>query len=253
VNISDRVKGQVNMAHIVKTFESAANAVKFTAEYWLESCRDSLSQKGWFTVALSGGRTPVHLFREVLKTAEDDLWNRTFIFQVDERFVPRDHEDNNFSLIERELTGKIEIPGENVYPMPVKGVLKSAAVKYEKSIKKFFSSRDAEVSFDLIIPGLGEDGHTASIFPGSPVMDEEKRLVREVESGAPLHRRITLTFPAINSSRRILLLAPGSNKAGPVKRVLEDDDSEIPAAHLMDGKGEVIFILDRDSASMLNG
>lgn len=249
-----RERRRYKMAHIVKVFESALNAVKYTAEYWLDSCRDAVSDKGWFSVALSGGRTPVHLFREIVETADEDIWKNTFIFQVDERFVPPDHEDNNFAMIERELIGRIKLPAENRFPVPVKGGIKSAAAKYEKAIRGFFKARGAEeVCFDLVILGLGEDGHTASLFPGSNLADEKKKLVREADSGAPLHKRITLTLPAINSSERVLLLAPGSSKAGAVKEILDDDDRELPASRIMDGRGEIIFVLDRDSASLLDG
>jgi 6-phosphogluconolactonase len=242
------------MARIIKIFESPANAVRFAAEYWLESCNESLLEKGWFSVALSGGRTPVHLFREVVKTTEKDIWKNTFLFQVDERFVPRDHEENNFAMIERELISKVGIPPENVFPVPVKGSYKTAASGYEKSLKEFFRSREAEeVSFDLVILGIGEDGHTASLFPGTDAVNEKKRLVREVEPGAPMRKRITVTFPLINASKRVLMLAPGESKAGPIKGVLADNNRDIPATHIVKGKGEVIFVLDRDSASMLDG
>ncbi len=242
------------MAHIVKTFDNAANAVRFTAEYWLESCRDSVSRKGWFALALSGGRTPVHLFREIVKTAGKDIWKNTHIFQVDERFVPPDHEESNFALIERELTGKIEIPSENIYPVPVKGSLKAAAGKYEKTIKEFFRSREAEEAcFDLVLLGIGGDGHTASLFPGSDALNEKKKLVREVEPGAPLQKRITFTFPLINRSKRVVMLAPGGEKAGPIKEALGENNREVPARRIVEGKGEVIFVLDRDSASLLDG
>jgi 6-phosphogluconolactonase len=242
------------MARIIKIFESPANAVKFTAEYWLDSCRDSLLKKGWFSVALSGGRTPVHLFREMVKIAERDLWKNAFLFQVDERFVPRDHEENNFAMIERELVSRIEIPAENLFPVPVKGSLRSAASKYEKSLKEFFRSREAgEVSFDLIILGIGEDGHTASLFPGSDALNEKKKLVRDVETGSSMQNRITFTFPLINVSKRVIMLAPGESKAAPIKGVLEENDRDLPASHIVDGRGEVIFVLDRGSASMLDG
>ncbi len=235
-------------------FKNSDQLVEFAIRTWNAVAADAVKQRGLFTVALSGGSSPVSLYK---KLSETDLkWDRTHIFIVDERFVPFDHNDSNYRMINETLLSNIHIPQQNIHPVPTqKGSSDEAAVLYERNMSSFFNlSSDGIPELDLILLGIGDDGHTASLFPGSPALTVKDRLaVSATPPDESMHDRVSITFPVINNARNIVFLITGGNKAGVVKDVLENGNSNFPAASVKPSKGKLFFLLDQHAGALLSG
>ena len=225
------------------------------AEIFVDLSRHYIALKNKFIVAVSGGSTPGRLY-SLLSSAQYSNqvdWGYIHFFWVDERFVPFSHKDSNYRLLYDNLLRKISIPTENIHP--VKTHLPSPQVSakdYEEEIKTFFGLSEGILPrFDLILLGIGEDGHTASLFPDSKILQESKHLVAPVMDTEHVHYRITLTLPVINSSENVVFLLSGKKKATVAKKVLEERDTSMPAALVSPEKGTLIFLVDKDAGIYL--
>jgi 6-phosphogluconolactonase len=186
-------------------------------------------------------------------------WEYTHVFWGDERCVSPDHPDSNFAMAFETLLSKAPLPSENVHRVPTEGELpKAAAIEYEKSLREFFQDAGhariplAFPSFDLILLGLGKDGHTASLFPGEPVLEEKTGWVAAVAgtSAYPAVPRVTLTFPVINQARCVLFLASGSDKRDVFQKILNSPESaaqHYPAARVRPS-GSLLWFIDEGLA-----
>ncbi len=176
-------------------------------------------------------------------------------FWADERFVPHDHTESNYRVLKENLLGRIPIPSENVHPVGTDESSISISVRtYENEIKQFFQLSENKLpEFDLILLGMGEDGHTASLFPGTEVLKERDRLVASVRDQKHNYLRITLTLPVINKAENIAFLISGKNKASVVKKVIHDKDACLPASLVEQEKGNLFFLLDEDAGMFLVG
>ena len=197
------------------SYESLSNAVAifFTVAY-----SRSIAVHDKFTVALSGGNTPKR-FYELLATPEfsnNINWKKVFIFFSDERYVPHNDAESNFNMAKKALLDHIAIPRKNIFAIPVSSTPKKDAVNYEASVKKM--TADTKFSFDLILLGMGSDGHTASLFPGTEILKEKKRLIKEVFVKEKNIYRISFTFSLINRAKQILLIVNGEEKKPVLKR-----------------------------------
>jgi 6-phosphogluconolactonase len=225
-----------------------------TAEWILSACAEAIASRGVCRIAFSGGSTPHSLFRLLAS----DEWRKRFdwshieLFQVDERAVPIDHPDSNFGMIERELLHAIQIPENNVHRMRTELGAQAAAEEYESQLRKSFAT-SAIPRFDVMLLGMGEDGHTASLFPGTEALHETKRLVLGYMVEKLNAPRITLTFPVINNARKVLFLVSGGNKAATLREVFQGDSPELhyPAAMVEPKDGLLYWHLDSDTASLL--
>lgn len=222
----------------------------YIAAFWRKICSQALETKPSVAIALSGGNSP----KETLSTLARERglpWQRMDIFMVDERFVPRNHEASNYGMIRRFLLDHVPIPHKNIHPVDTSlrdPVL--AATDYERKIATHFNLKKRELPrFDIIMLGMGEDGHTASIFPGSPLMGETVNLVQAVFTGNIPHNRITLTLPVLNNARYVLMLVLGRNKAAMLETMIKDLNNDIPASRVRPGNGELIIIADRAAAA----
>lgn len=221
------------------------------AELFRDAALQAITAQGSFSAALSGGATPRRLFRRLGTSYRKTIvWDRVHLFWSDERCVPRDHEQSNFRLAYDELISCIWIPSENVHR--IKGELRpeEAAHYYEADMKKHF---DEDLpAFDLIMLGVGPDGHTASLFPGSEALREKQRLALPVFSNTALHWRVTLTLPVMNNAQQIVFLVSGSSKAAIVREILGNKQrNHYPASLVQPSHGSIIWLLDRDAASEL--
>jgi 6-phosphogluconolactonase len=201
------------------------------AQVIVEGCRRSIEEKNLFTLVLSGGRTPARLY-ELLSSpplAGKIPWGMVHIFWSDERYLPPTHEESNFFLAQDFLLRKIEIPRGNIHRIPTDGGSPAEdAARYQDEIMRFFA-QEAKTApaviprFDLILLGLGTDGHTASLFPGSPLLTEGKLLVAAVSepAGIPPVPRITFTFPLLNQGKRVVFLAGGREKLSLIEKIQE--------------------------------
>jgi len=194
----------------------------------------AVAKQGTFAVSLSGGSTPRLLYVLLAKPPylQEFPWSRAHWFWGDERFVPHDDPRSNFRMVEEALLSKAPIPAGNIHPVPTKNIdPHAAAADYERSLKSFYGADRLDPSrplFDVTLLGLGTDGHTASLFPGSPVLQERDKWVAPVLGEMP-EPRITLTFPALCSSRHAAFLIAGKGKRLMLERLRHAEDS-LPAA-----------------------
>ncbi|MBI3399306.1 MAG: 6-phosphogluconolactonase [Deltaproteobacteria bacterium] len=209
-----------------------------------------IASSGRFVNAISGGSTPKR-FYELL--ASDNCsgnvdWSRVHFFWADERCVPKESEESNFKLAFVHLLSKIEIPAENIHRINGEDVSEKGAKDYEDEIRRFFGALDVPV-FDLIILGVGEDGHTASLFPDSTKsLDEKTRLAVPVYTEKM--NRITLTLPVLNNARHILFLVSGQSKARVINDILADKGKRgnYPAGLINPVHGDLLWLIDEAAA-----
>jgi len=218
---------------------------------------DSIAAAGHFSVALSGGSTPLVLYRLLaeppLREAID--WSRVHLFWGDERFVPPDHPDSNYRAAQEALVSRVPIPTENVHPIPTEAPdPETAAAQYEDTLRRLFAAPEGETPrFDLVLLGLGPDGHTASLFPGSPALDEHKRLVVATYLLRLASWRITLTPPVLRGARNVIFLVSGPDKAATLRDVLEGsyEPHRLPAQLAQPDQGDLTWLADEAAASLL--
>ena len=202
-----------------------------------------------FRLALSGGSSPRLLYEELSRRDID--WGKVAFFWIDERFVPPDNPDSNFRMARETLLSQLPARAENIHPIPTDGEPDAAAWAYENTLRQAYGADSLDPArplFDLVLLGLGADGHICSLLPGSPVLEERQRWVAPVAQGRP-EVRITLTYPCVQSSRITAFLVTGKDKAPAVKAVRAGDES-LPGGRLRP-EGELVWLLDREAASLL--
>ncbi|MBI2906139.1 MAG: 6-phosphogluconolactonase [Chloroflexi bacterium] len=215
---------------------------------------DRAATKGRFTIALSGGSTPLPLYEALSSSPflERIAWNKWHVFWSDERCVPRDHPDSNYGAAQKALLDRVAIPPARVHRIRGEIAPRQAAGEYERELRELF--QQPKPVFDLMLLGIGEDGHTASLVPGTSALREEKRLV--TANWAPHLRawRITFTLPLINAASRVVFLATQASKCGVIKRVLESDPAQppLPAALVRPASGQVHWFLTAEAAACLS-
>jgi 6-phosphogluconolactonase len=231
--------------HIFKNAEALARGV---AE-WL--CGLARASNHAFAVSLSGGSTPRRLY-ELLATPEIVSrfpWSRVHWFWGDERFVPHDNRDSNYRMARDAFLSRAPVPDDNVHAIPTEGLLpEQAASAYEATLKRFYGADRLAPDrplFDVMLLGIGENGHTASLFPGQPALQETRRWVVAV-AGATSEPRITLTYPALDSSRDVAFVVAGQGKREVVARA-QAGDRTLPAA-LVRPIGRLHWFADRAAA-----
>lgn len=240
---------------------------KAAAEFISSLANECVNESGFFNVVLSGGTTPRSLCETLAQSpcAPRMPWGNTHLFWGDDRCVPPNHPDSNFAMASRALISKVPVPPENVHPIPTKFASpEKDAETYEEILRQFFcSSTTAKPhlgvrhggepfpSFDLILLGVGRNGHTASLFPGDRALEEERRWVVAVRTpnGSPRVPRITLTLPVINRARCVLFMASGCEKREVIRAILGDSypvPASYPAARVKP-KGRVVWLIDEEA------
>ena len=203
---------------------------------------------GPVSVCLSGGSTPQRLYQTLARAPYRDRmpWQRIHWFWGDERFVPSTDARSNYRMVRDALLDRIEAPAGSVHPIPTDGVtLDAAVVAYERELKQFYGAEELSPErplFDMTLLGLGEDGHTASLLPGTPVLEERSRWVAAVAGVAP-EARITLTYPALESSREVAFLVSGAAKREILARI-QAGSADVPAARIRP-VGRLHWFVDR--------
>ncbi len=230
---------------------------KALAERIITMAQQAAASGGNFTIALSGGSTPAALYDLLAQPGYKERmpWKQVQMFWGDERCVPHDSPESNYRMVEEKLLCKIEIPRENVHPTVGQDEnCRRSADLYEASIRNVFSSSEETRTpqFDLILLGLGPEGHTASIFPESPVLQEKQRLVMSVWVEKLKMHRVTFTFRLINNARHIFFLVEGDSKKDIVKQVIESGNEVLPAQFVKPQHGQLEWYLDRAAAAGLN-
>jgi 6-phosphogluconolactonase len=207
----------------ITNFNTAELLAEAAANYFIKLANAHIEKKGKFTIALSGGNTPMALYK-LLASPTFNLqidWKKVFVFWGDERCVPLDNSDNNAFNAKNSFLNKIKIPAKNIFVIPVDETPINAAIYYEATIKIFFKT-DKPV-FDLILLGMGDDGHTASLFPYSSILQEKNKLVKEVFLADKNAWRVSLTEPIINAAMHKLFLIAGKSKSAILDIVLHGE------------------------------
>ncbi len=210
---------------------------------------EAISQRGRFTVALAGGSTPRQLY--ALLAGKEIDWRSIHFFWGDERCVPPENPESNFRMAYDVLLSRVQVPAGNIHRIPAESPLDEAARRYETALHLFFGVNSPV--FDLILLGLGPDGHTASLFPGAPAVRETTRWVAGVVHTTPpppLLDRITLTPVVLNAARNVLFLVSGADKTEPLRKVLRGpfQPDLLPAQSVAPVDGKILWLVDRAAA-----
>ena len=224
------------MSEVIHSSDFASEAAGFI----LDAVREGLANADRFTLSLSGGNTPRPVY-ERMAVAGDIDWDRVIVTFGDERCVPADDPASNYRMANEALISRARIPEAHVLRMRGECEPVGAAREYEAKLHALAGTAPF-FRHDLMILGLGEDGHTASLFPGSDALDENSRWVVETPPPKPGPARLTMTFPIINAARQVVFLAAGENKKPVVDAVLSGNPDP-PASRVRPGDGEVVWIL----------
>jgi 6-phosphogluconolactonase len=225
------------------------------AEQFVSLVGEAVRRSGRFAVALSGGSTPKALY-SLLASREYQSridWVQVHLFWGDERCVPPDHPESNYRMVHESLLSKINLPAGNIHRMAGEKDPATAAADYERELRVFFeSTRSAAPRFDLIWLGLGEDSHTASLFPGSAALNERQQWVATAYVERLKAHRLTLTLPVINAAAQVTFLVSGQSKSAVVKEILGKDSASTnyPAAQVVPADGRVTWFVTADAAAI---
>ncbi|KAK4431281.1 putative 6-phosphogluconolactonase 4, chloroplastic [Sesamum alatum] len=253
--MTPKSRGKVNV------FDSEDDLSASLAKYTADLSNRISQERDSFTVVLSGGSLVKSLRKIVEQPYIDSVdWSKWRVFWVDERVVPKDHPESNYLLAFTEFLSKIPIPAGNVYTINDALSAEGAADDYETCLKHLVKSKVIDRSessgfpkFDLMLMGMGPDGHIASLFPGHPLLQEDETWVSFIkDSPKPPPERISFTLPVINSSANIAFVVTGAGKATAVRRALTDSaDSDLLPVQLVAPEGELVWFLDKGAASKL--
>jgi 6-phosphogluconolactonase len=234
----------------IRILNTPADLFQAAADEFAAQAQNAVRASRKFTVALSGGSTPKSLYM-LLASRNDIPWQQIYFFFGDERHVPPDNPDSNYRMAHAAMLA--HVPPENVFRIRAELPDANAAAKaYELSMRTFFHLEPGEFPrFDLTLLGLGPDGHTASLFPGSAALQETQRLVVANWIDKFNSFRLTFTYPVLNHSACVLFLASGKEKAHALREILEDSEN-LPANQVHPINGRLIWMLDRDAASNLS-
>ena len=215
---------------------------------------EAVRQHGTASLVLSGGATPRSIYEELSSESLRDTiaWAKVHLFWGDERCVPPSMPESNFRMASESLIKRISIPEQNVHRIHAELAPQAAAGLYQAEIKRHFSLRERQLpEFTLMLLGLGEDGHTASLFPGTTALQEHVRLVTEVYIESLRSSRITLTLPVINNAQNVMFIVSGRAKAAVLRDVLEGEIPSHPANLVNPTTGMLSWFVDREAASQL--
>lgn len=244
---------------LVRTEDPDALAVR-AARHIVGQSQLAIRDRGSFTLVLTGGSTPKRTYQVLADQSRRKAidWSKTFVFVGDERFVPFDDPRSNFAVAQSALLGRVPLPSSHLFPIPTdENAPAAAAEAYANQLAQFFSREvhTAPPRFDLVLLGLGEDGHVASLFPGSPTLEISDRWMAWSPPGMlpPPVDRVTMTYPVLNAARHVLFLVAGEEKAAAVRDVLEGGASprERPAVGVRPADGQVVWLLDKDASRLL--
>jgi 6-phosphogluconolactonase len=239
---------------MIKIFDDAEQLNRFAAERFVEIADEAIENRGQFTVALAGGSTPKSLYRLLASDEHENKvdWSKIFFFFGDERNVLLDNAESNFRMAYENIFEPLKIPDTNISRWQTE--LKDASLTaeaYEKTLSKFFKTDFP--NFDLMLLGMGDDGHTASLFPFTTALNEIERIAvaNPVEKLDTV--RLTLTFPVINNARNIIFLVKGVDKAETLRQVLqgESQPEKYPSQRVKPINGNLLWLVDRQAAGLL--
>ncbi len=223
------------MSNVVRT----SNFVQETSDYITNLIQKALNNGAFCVIGLAGGTTPLPIYEELAKRNLD--WSHIYLVQGDERNLPSDHAMSNFKTANDALMSKINIPADHVYRIQTELGLEAAAAKYESALKKLQSKLGRDYLFDILMLGIGNDGHTASLFPGSPALKVTDRMVSPNTAPQPYPERITVTYPVLNASKEVVIMADYNSKKDILEKVWAGGD--VPIAHIKPTNGSLVWFV----------
>jgi len=242
-----------------RVYDGADALSRAAAEHFLETAQAAVAARGKARIAISGGTTPKLTFALLANPAERFLkampWEKIELDWVDERCVPPDHPDSNYRMTREAMLNKVPLKPDQVFRIEGEFEPDEAASRYESAVRGQFRLEGAEVPrFDVLALGMGDDGHTASLFPHTAALHELGRIA--VANHVPQQKetwRVTLTWPVIVEASEVFFLIGGKAKADPVHRVLREpyDPETLPSQLIQPKSGKLLFLLDRDAAALL--
>ncbi len=237
---------------IIQRFETSSGLLCAAADSIIKFVGDAIKLRGRATICLSGGSTPKAVY-ELLSDERSIDWATVHFFWGDERTVSPTDPESNFLMASEALLRKLALPERNIHRIEAERPPAAAAERYENELRTFFGLGETEIPrFDVTLLGLGEDGHTASLFPGTTILDETRRLVADVYVEKLKTHRISMTYPIFNNSRVIMFLVSGSGKATVLHDVLEGKPGCYPAQFIEPADGTLYWLIDQQAASCLS-
>ena len=235
---------------MIQIFNTIEDINSKAADLFVESAKKAILEKGQFTAVLTGGSSPAGIYTLLASDGYKSKidWSKVYIFWGDERWVPLNDDLSNAKMSYATLLSHVPIPEKNIFPMYREGVsAEDYAVEYEQSIRSILGS---DGKFDLILLGMGDDGHTASLFPGEAVLNEQTKWVSAYRLESQNMHRITLTAPIINKAEKIVVVAFGEKKAHALNEVLngEYNPNMYPMQLIKPVSGELLFLVDKNAA-----
>ena len=237
----------------VEVFPDLEAMSQAAAEIVVGIARESVQARGRFSIALAGGNTPKRTYQLLGERHRDAIdWSRWQVLFGDERFVPSDDKRSNYKMAREAFLADAPIPADHIHPIPTDTpTVGDAADAYDRTLQRVLANGTQPSSIDLVLLGVGPDGHTASLFPGSPVLDERTQWARAVEAPTmvqPSVPRVTLTLPCLNGARNVLFLVAGNDKRPVVVEILHGGDGarRYPAA-MVRAAGRTVWLVERSA------
>ncbi|MBI9074244.1 MAG: 6-phosphogluconolactonase [Desulfatibacillum sp.] len=234
----------------VLVFDTPEDLAVHAARSFADYAAQCIRKQGSFFAALSGGKTPAKFFRELAKLGEEFEWEKIHLFQVDERMAPADHQDSNQAMIRESFVEPAGFPPEHFLPVPVQmDDAALAAQAYENSINMVLESVPSRPKrLDMILLGIGQDGHTASLFPEDPEFRQASSWVRSARSEHHAHQRVTLSLSFVSAASKVFFLITGQDKADMVRQILLETSPSLPASLVWKNAQQAVMALDRAAA-----
>lgn len=246
----------INPHYLVHICRDSDALSRTAADFWLAQAVQAIGARGAFYAALTGGATPQPVYRLLARPeyAQQIDWRCVHVFIGDERYVAHDHPDSNFGMTRRCLLDHVPIPGQNIHPVPTDyPQAGQAAEQYAAVLRAVVPvSSDQQPLFDLIMLGMGDDGHTASLFPGTDILRVTDKPVAAVYVGKLANWRVSLTYPALNGARQIMVLVSGENKAAILAHVLREGSKPVYPIQGVLPAGEMHWFIDQAAAAGLD-
>lgn len=256
-SVASEVESELSSAAEIRVLTTPQELFAAAGEEVIRLANEAVSARGQFTIALSGGSTPRSLYNLLATNARTILpWDKMFFFWGDERHVLPTDQESNYRMVDEAMLSKVPVPPGNVFRVPTEDPdAKAVAEAYESTLKKFFKLQTGQFpQFDLVLLGMGPDGHTASLFPGTAGLNEKNRLVIANWVEKLKTNRLSFTLPVLNAARCVAFLVSGTDKASVLKSVLQDNVSgeQYPSKLVNPENGKLIWFLDRAAASGLS-
>lgn len=232
----------------IHQYRNVSEVNKALAEWLVKDIQQVLLQNDKYTIALSGGSTPKSFYELLAKEYADKIdWLKVHVFFDDERYVPFTDERNNAAMVYRALLQHVKIPAYQVHNMQTNTSPTESAKSYEAILHQYFDGR--RHTFDLVLLGMGDDGHTLSLFPGTAVVNEQTKWVSEVLLNAAGNYRITLTAPVVNLADKVIFLVTGQGKAQTLQKVIQGPPNQFPSQLIKPASKNLLWFID-DAAAM---